>query len=78
MQLALFHDFLINLSLSLGAIIGLRLFFLIKTCEVEVLMHVLKLLIFNIRVKVHIIEFLKLVDLLSPMSESLRRLLIFL
>ena len=77
MQFALLHDFLVDLSLGLGAIVGLRLFFLFKTCEVEVLMHVLKLLIFNIRVKVHIIEFLEFIDLLSLMRESVRCLLIF-
>lgn len=78
MQFALLHDFLVDLSLGLWPVICLWLLFLIETGEIEVLMHVLKLLIFNIRVKVHIIELLKFIDLLSLMGEPMWCLLIFL
>ena len=78
-HLALFNDFLIDLSFVLGTVILLllRLFFLlVETSEVEVLMSPHKLLIIDLVIEVHIIEVLQLVDLGAFVGESVGGLLI--
>jgi hypothetical protein len=64
-QFALFDDFFVNLGLGLWSIwLRLGLFF-VKASEIKVFMYFKELLVFNIGVKVHIIEMLEVTDVCS-------------
>ena len=73
---AFINNFLVNLSFALRPIalffLLLLLLLILKTCKIQILMRLHKLLILNIRLKIHIVELLQLINLGPLMRKSMR------
>jgi hypothetical protein len=71
-QFALLDDFLVDLGFGFGAVgvRGLRSLLLVETREVQVFVGFEELVVFNVLVEVHIVEFLEVADIFAPVGQS--------
>lgn len=70
MQFALLDDLFVDFGFGFGAIWILRfcLLLFVESSKVQIFMGFQKLVVFNILVKVHVVELLKVANVLSPVS----------